>query len=484
MSSNSLMSNLKYYGKFIAIIVIIFLLLKFIMSLKLYEALLLSLIITVSILIIENLIYINDIASDPLNCDQCKVNLVEINQDNITNTDIINNIVPNPLAKIQAEMEQTEVKEPFISDSLEKIINNISDTINKNSSNSSSDSSNSNKLSQLVNDDRNNVFELKCIKTNKNIEPEHKQDEIYNQSNQSEQSNQSNQLNQLEELKKKIEELQQNQQNQKNQQNLQNNNMVESFGNLDTFELEQFISNQQNQNKNMVNKLKSQPKIQATINKIKNKQKNTISSNDETLENPYLSRADLLNKPEQLDEINSKPKLNPDAEYNLNSPITYDAGYVQYQQDGLQKQENDVSFNNQLFKMGIGQENIVKPFMKDGSDYYNRIQSYSSKAPTPQQALNSELRYGDYNYIGPLNSGMTNSDYTFVSPNNWYPVPPHPPVCVTNKQCTTCPIMISDGQDYMNWATLADFDKARRFTGNMGINIDYVKNVLNNDEGY
>jgi hypothetical protein len=122
--------------------------------------------------------------------------------------------------------------------------------------------------------------------------------------------------------------------------------------------------------------------------------------------------------------------------------------------------------------------------MRDGSDYYRKIQSYSSKAPTPSEALNSELRYGDYNYISPLNSGMTNSDYTFVSPNNWFPVPPHPPVCVTNKQCTTCPIQISDGKDYMSWASLEDFDKARRFTGNMGINIDYVKNILNNDEGY
>jgi len=79
---------------------------------------------------------------------------------------------------------------------------------------------------------------------------------------------------------------------------------------------------------------------------------------------------------------------------------------------------------------------------------------------------------------------MTNSDYTFVSPNNWFPVPPHPPVCVTNKKCTTCPIQISDGKDYMAWASLDDFDNARRFTGNMGINIDYVKNVLNNDNGY
>ena len=98
--------------------------------------------------------------------------------------------------------------------------------------------------------------------------------------------------------------------------------------------------------------------------------------------------------------------------------------------------------------------------------------------------MNSELRYGDLNYLAPLNKGMANKDYTFISPNNWFPIPPVPPVCVTNKNCTTCPIIMSDGKDYMAWADVNDFDKSRRFTGNMGINIDYVKNVLNDSNGY
>ena len=44
--------------------------------------------------------------------------------------------------------------------------------------------------------------------------------------------------------------------------------------------------------------------------------------------------------------------------------------------------------------------------------------------------------------------------------------------------------MMSDGKDYMQFASLDDFDKSRRFTGDMGINIDYVKNILNNPNGY
>lgn len=126
MNSNDLISHLKYYGKFLAIIVIIFLLLKLVMNLRLYEALLLSLIITVSILIIENIVQINDIASDPLNCSQCKISSVEINED--INNNIINNIVPNPFAESEQQLNTNtnintnnlEVMEPFISETIEK----------------------------------------------------------------------------------------------------------------------------------------------------------------------------------------------------------------------------------------------------------------------------------------------------------------------------------------------------------------------------
>ena len=475
MNSNSLIQNFKYYGKFLIIILVTFLLLKFIINLKLYEAILLALIITVSILIIENLIYINDIATDPLNCDQCKVNLLGVNGDVKTETNIINNTVQDLNLLTESEQE-SEVKETFVSNSLEKIINGLTTTIKKDT----------NELLQQNND----VFEFKCIKINKNKTQSNTEQAGQTgqagqagQAVQAVQAGQTGQSEQLEDLKKKVDELQKNQQNQQNLQNPHNpqnpqnqqnplaNGIIEGFNNIDSTELEHFINNQQNQNKNMANKLKSQPKIQAT-----NKIKNTINQQDKTNTGQVKINPNL--------NSNLNQDSNSNSEYNLNSPITYDDGYVQYQQDGLQKQENDVSLDIALLRMGMGQENIVKPFVRDGSSYYNKIKSYSSKAPTSSEALNSELRYGDYNYISPINSGMTNSDYTFISPNNWYPIPPHPPVCVTNKQCTTCPIQITDGKDYMHWATLEDFDKSRRFTGNMGINIDYVKNVLNNDEGY
>ncbi len=163
---------------------------------------------------------------------------------------------------------------------------------------------------------------------------------------------------------------------------------------------------------------------------------------------------------------------------------TYDVNSVEYQQDGIQDEEDDKVLNNNLFRMSVGNRSVVNKFIESGGKYYGDILTRSTNAPSKFQAATNELKYGDFNYIAPLNKGMINPEYTFVSPTNWYPIPPHPPVCVTNKRCTTSPIIMGDGKDYMQFASLEDFDKSRRFTGDMGININYIKNILNNADGY
>ena len=163
---------------------------------------------------------------------------------------------------------------------------------------------------------------------------------------------------------------------------------------------------------------------------------------------------------------------------------TYDVNSVEYQQDGIQSEEDKKVLNNNLFRMSVGNRSVVNKFIESGGKYYGDILTRSTNAPSKFQAATNELKYGDFNYIAPLNKGMINPEYTFVSPTNWYPIPPHPPVCVTNKSCTTCPIIMGDGKDYMQFASLEDFDKSRRFTGDMNINIDYIKNILNNPNGY
>ena len=164
--------------------------------------------------------------------------------------------------------------------------------------------------------------------------------------------------------------------------------------------------------------------------------------------------------------------------------VDYDSNYVSYQKDGLQELDSQISMKDNIFRLGEGNQEVRNKFINSGLDFYNNILTRGVNLPTASQSLGGELKYGDYNYIAPLNRGMINPEYTFVSPTNWYPIPPHPPVCVTNKNCVTSPVIISDGSDYMNYANWDEFDKSRRFTGNMNINLDYVKNVLNNCDGF
>jgi hypothetical protein len=183
-----------------------------------------------------------------------------------------------------------------------------------------------------------------------------------------------------------------------------------------------------------------------------------------------------------------RPTVNTESEVNAETTssedLSYSVNYVQYQKDGLQQEAAKQSAQINQFRRDIADQEAVTPWSKDGYKYYSDIFTRSVGAPPANEALTNELKYGDYNYIGPINKGMINKEYTFVSPSNWYPIPPHPPVCVTNKSCTTCPVQISNGKDYMQWAPWDEFDQARRFTGDMNINIDYVKNVLNNPNGF
>ena len=411
MISSESYNNVKYYSKVVIILLVVFLLLRFMLDIKPYEAILLASIIAVSVLIIENIIFINNNASDPLNCDQCKVSVID---DNISS-------------------EKTNNTEPFIGNMgnhLNDLYNNVMEKVF---------SDNKNTTLPISGD---NNYEYKCIKVQKNnstdnftpnLQTINANNDIYNNGAKTTDNNGNT-----------------------------NKDIVEGF--------EQFIENQEKQN----NELKIIP--------IKSSSENNVYTPIMTEVKKELSTEQPIVKPETKPQGPSEVK--PEKTATTSENLTYSVNYVQYQQDGLQQEADKQSAEINQFRRNIADQDAVTPWSKEGYKYYADIFARSVGAPPANEALTNELKYGDYNYVGPINKGMINKDYTFVSPSNWYPIPPHPPVCVTNKTCTTCPIQISDGKDYMSYASWNDFDQARRFTGDMGINVDYVKNVLNNPNGF
>jgi hypothetical protein len=416
MNSYENLNGYKYFGKIAIIFIIVFLVIKFIINLKPYEAMLLTCIIVVSILIIENLFYINSQSSDPLNCDQCKINLYTSNEDNSTKNNV----------------------EPFMNlDSMSSNINSINSTID-NSINS---------VGKIIKDSMLNVAPIK--------------DKI-NDISANLNTNVNNIINNS--IKTITPEI----------KNVEPPVMSTESKNIN--DLDSYIEEQNNINHDII----KNKQLNETINPVQemNNNQQPIMTNMREEENNNLQSMNINQLPitSNIFEENN----------NITPPIdpSFDVGYVNYQKDGLQKIEDEMSEKNALFRASIGNQDVVRGFFKDGNTFYNSIYTVSTDAPKTYESLNSEMKYGNYNYIAPLNKGMINKEYTFISPTNWYPIPPHPPVCVTNKNCITSPVLISDGKDYMNFANLEDFDNARRFTGDMNINIDYIKNVLNNPNSY
>lgn len=394
MISSETFNNFKYYSKVVVILLVVFLLLRFMLEIRPQEGILLACIIAVSVLIIENIIFINANASDPLNCDQCKVSVDDSES---------------------KSSQETKPKEQFIGNlgvHLNDMYNNVVRKVLPTQDKVLVSDEKTLEEALTKSDPSTDKYEYKCVRVLKN--PEH---ELIPQVSEPE--------------SKGIDHY-----------NNGSDNITEGF--------EQFMENQEKINTT----LKSEPKPET---KPEHKSEPVHDS-----------------KPNKVGVEHTNPaEINGDA-------VPYSANYVQYQQDGLEKAQDKVSTEINKFRRDIADQEAVVPWSKEGYKYYSDIFTRSVGAPPASEALTNELQYGDYNYIGPINKGMINKDYTFVAPTNWYPIPPHPPVCVTNKSCTTCPIQISNGKDYMQWASWEDFDQARRFTGDMGINVDYVKNVLNN----
>lgn len=104
-----------------------------------------------------------------------------------------------------------------------------------------------------------------------------------------------------------------------------------------------------------------------------------------------------------------------------------------------------------------------------------QITSNGSRAK--DDVLKSETKYDVVTYHTVpqiLNTGSFEYGYSFLPPEKWYPTPPFPPVCVSEKQCPVCPVF-TNGTNI----DLKEWDSARRITPPDEINVKYIEDKLN-----
>lgn len=81
--------------------------------------------------------------------------------------------------------------------------------------------------------------------------------------------------------------------------------------------------------------------------------------------------------------------------------------------------------------------------------------------------IEPSVKYTDYNNFPMYNVGSFEKGYHILPPSQWYPQPPHPPVCVTTQKCPVCPVY--SNTDTVN---LMEWDEARKITAPGEINVD------------
>lgn len=110
--------------------------------------------------------------------------------------------------------------------------------------------------------------------------------------------------------------------------------------------------------------------------------------------------------------------------------------------------------------------------------YKRRSPQIRSKGSRPvDDVVKDEVQYNitSYHTVPPnVNEGSFEYGYSFLPPVNWYPTPPHPPVCVAEKRCPVCPVYTTGTN-----LDLKEWDSARRISAPDEINVDAIEEKLN-----
>lgn len=161
----------------------------------------------------------------------------------------------------------------------------------------------------------------------------------------------------------------------------------------------------------------------------------------------------------------------------------YMNSYVNYQKNGMEEKDAIDSLNKNIFKLSIADQSLIKPYLIDSYNFYKGIKNRGVNVPEPDEMVKANLEYGnEYNYLGPLNFGMANREYSLIMPNNWSPVQGMQMVAPIDRKRKSIVYPTMPTTNYGTWASIEEFDRASRFTGGQNINIEYLKNVCNNAE--
>ena len=118
-------------------------------------------------------------------------------------------------------------------------------------------------------------------------------------------------------------------------------------------------------------------------------------------------------------------------------------------------------------------EQAFNPRSYAGAENLKQIAVAGGK--TRNDILVNEMIYSDFNRLPPsFNDKDFEYGYSFLPPKDWYPLPPYPPVCVSNTSTPPQPV-------YLDTTTmdLKEWYETQKITPSDSFNTDFLTNELN-----
>ena len=118
-------------------------------------------------------------------------------------------------------------------------------------------------------------------------------------------------------------------------------------------------------------------------------------------------------------------------------------------------------------------EQAFNPRSYEGAENLDQIAVSGGR--TRNDILVNEMIYSDFNRMPP---SFVEKDfeygYSFLPPKDWYPLPPYPPVCSSNKTCLVQPIYTDN-----TTMDLKDWHETQKFGPPDSLNTSFITNELN-----
>lgn len=202
------------------------------------------------------------------------------------------------------------------------------------------------------------------------------------------------------------------------------------------------------------------------------------------------SNADAT-KEEKFDVVTSSSTISSDSTASATTavsttqnvqdvPIQPEETSIMMKTDEIEKQTPDVPITPTQITVNSEESGnmpvintVTKEEIKAGVPNADKKEASGSRAE--DDVIISDMPFTDYHHL-PLGDTYKPSDfeygYSFLPPEKWYPTPPFPPVCVSEKRCPVCPVYTTGTPvDVKEWK------EASKILPPDGINIDYIKKL-------